>query len=222
MPTSYLPAKLVQFSAFALNFSTLISATPSKYGFVAGDAAALATAYSTFAAAYTTSQNAGTRTSPAVAATQQARNALSVIIRNMARLVQSNMGVADADRQALGLPIRDSKPTVTPPPATFPILGVVGGTPRQLTVTYRDQNSTPKSRMKPAGVTALEVHVLAAATAPASAEATPFFGDVTRTPFALDFEEADVGKTAFIYARWKNRKGQTGPWSALSQFVIPG
>lgn len=220
MSTSYIPPKIVAFAAWALNFNTLIVATPAKYGFTAGDAANLNVAYQAFAAAFAVSGNAATRTSPAVAATQAARNALTVVIRNMAKLVQANAGVADNDKIGLGLPIHDTRPTLTPPPATSPIIGVVGATPGQLTCTYRDQNSTPKSRSKPVGVKFLELHVLAGTTAPATAEATPYNCDVTRTPFVLNFSEADAGKTAFIYGRWKNTKGQVGPWSAMSQFVI--
>lgn len=221
MPAGYLPAKIVSFAAFALNFNTLMTATPAKYGFTAGDAAALNVAYVTFNNAYAVSQNAGTRTSPAIAATQAARNALTVVIRNMARLVQANAGVADADKQALGLPIHDTTPTPTPAPATSPIIGIVAATPGELTATYRDQNSTPQSRAKPVGVKFLEVHMFAGTTAPASEAATPYLMDVTRTPFAIPTQPGDAGKTAFVYARWKNAKGQVGPWSALSQFTIP-
>ena len=96
-------------------------------------------------------------------------------------------------------------------PGTSPVLGFTGATPGQLTITYRDQNGGPKSRAKPAGVSALELYILFGAIAPASAAATPFYGLVTKSPFAVNCPSGSACQTAFMYGRWINSKGQPGP-----------
>ena len=137
------------------------------------------------------------------------------MVRAYSRLIFANGGVLDADKLALGLVIRDIHPTVIPAPATSPVVALVGATPGELTLTFRDQGSPVKSRAKPTGVTSLEFHILYGTTAPATPEATPYFLDETRSPFAVTNPSGSDGKTAFIYGRWKNLKGQTGPWSTM-------
>ena len=215
MPGSYIPLKIAIYAAWMLNFSTKLTAAPATYGLVAGDASAVAAQYSVFSAAYAISSAPATRTSVTVANTQTSRNALSILVRNYARIILANSGVADSDKTALGLTIKDTHPTPIPTPGTSPVIAFVGATPGQLTLTFRDTGSSLKSRSKPAGVTALQMFILFATTAPATPDATPFFGLVTRSPFAVDVPPADVGKDAWIYGRWLNAKGKPGPWSAL-------
>ena len=215
MPASFIPLKLAAYAAWMLNFSAQLTAAPATFGLVAGDAATVAVAYSAFSAAYAISTNPATRTSVTVGTTQTTRNALSTLVRTYAKLIQSNAGVSDANRVAIGLPIHDTHPTAIPAPGTAPVLALTGATPGILTLTFRDTGSSIKSRSRPAGVLSLELHALYATTAPASADATPYARDVTRSPFALAVAPGDVGKDAYLYGRWKNAKGQVGPWSAL-------
>jgi hypothetical protein len=35
----------------------------------------------------------------------------------------------------------------------------------------------------------------------------------TRTPYTVEFEAADAGKTAYYMLRWISPRGETGPWS---------
>ena len=215
MPASYLPLRLADYATWTLNFATLLTANPALYGLTAGDAAAVQGAYDDFAAAYAISSAPESRTSVTVAATQAARNALSAILRAYVRIILANAGVLDESKVALGLTIRDTHPTAIPAPATSPVLGLVGATPGQLTLTFRDTGSSLKSRARPAGVLMLELHMFLGTTAPATADATPYFADITRSPFAVNIPGADVGKDAFLYGRWKNAKGEVGPWSAM-------
>jgi hypothetical protein len=220
MPANYIPAKLNAFKNFALNFSTLLSATPGVYGLVAGDAASVAAAYLDFSTKYATSSSNATRTPVAVAATQTSRNALSVLIRAFSRIILANSGVADSDKTALGLNIHDTLPTPIPAPGTAPVLGLVGATPGVVTLTFRDTGSSLKSRSKPAGVAGLELHALFGSVAPATPAATPFLEDHTRSPFAVNCPSGSAGQTVWLYGRWKNAKGWTGPWSALLSTAV--
>ena len=220
MATNYLPQKLSTFRTWALNFATLIQGSPPTYGLVAGDSATITTAVDTFDAAYTISTAPATRTPVTVQATIDARNAAVQVIRSYARIILANAGVADSDKTALGLHLRDPVNTPVPAPSTAPIVAVVGATPGVLTCTSRDSMSSPGVKAKPFGATQLQVFAQFGTVAPVSPAATPFRGVFTKTPFALDTSPGTPGQTAFIYARWVNQKGQVGPWSALATSVI--
>jgi hypothetical protein len=36
----------------------------------------------------------------------------------------------------------------------------------------------------------------------------------------VNFTAADNGKLATYFARWQNRRGETGPWSSAATFTI--
>ena len=182
---------------------------------MAGDAAAVAAAFATFDAALAISTAPSTRTPVTVQDTQTARNNLSVLSRSYAAIIRNNQGVADSDKVALGLVLRNPHPTPIPAPGTAPVLGLVGLTPGVMTLTFRDTGSSVKSRARPAGVMGLELHCLFGTVAPATPAATPFLEIHTRSPFAVNVPSGSVGSHAWMYGRWLNAKGEYGPWSAL-------
>lgn len=220
MASNYLPQPLADFQIWADNFSDLITANPVTYGLVAGDAVAIATSVDAFDAAYALSTAPATRTKVTVQATVDARNAAVQVIRAYARIILANAGVADPDKVALGLHLRDVVNTPIPAPSTAPVISVIGATPGVLTCTSRDAMSDPGIKAKPFGATQLLVYVMFGTVAPVTPGATPFKGAFTKTPFAIDTTAGTPGQTAFIYGRWQNQKGQMGPWSALSSSVI--
>ena len=220
MPSPYIPAKKSAFFTFASNFNSLLTAAPAAYGLSAGDATVVSDAFNIYAAAYGLASSNSTRTPVTVAAAQVSTNSLKAILRGYSRLILANAGVSDGNKTALGLNIHDTLPTPIPVPGTSPVLALVGLTPGQVTLTFRDTGSSLKSRSKPAGVTALELHVLFGSTAPATPGATPYFGLFTRSPFAITIPGGSDGQTAFIYGRWLNGKGQAGPWSAMLSTTV--
>lgn len=216
MASNYLPQTLADFAAFSLNFAALITASPGLYGLVAGDAATIQAGDDAFQAAYAISTAPATRTPVTVQATIDARNAQVQIIRAYGRLILANQGVADSDKVALGLHIRDAVNTPIPAPSTAPVIAVIGSTPGVLTCTSKDSMTGPLVKAKPFGATQLMVHVLFGATAPVTPDATPWLQNNTKTPFAIDTSGQLPGTKAWIYGRWQNQKGETGPWSALA------
>lgn len=215
MARSYLPQPLSELLTWSQNFSDLITGSPATYGLQAGDAVAIASVNDAYAAAYALSTAPGTRTSVTVAATITARNTLVAVIRNYARIVLANSGVADADKTDLGLIIRDPVNTPIPAPSTNPILGLVGVTPGQITLTFKDSASGAGIKAKPFGATQMQLFMLLGTVAPVSPAATPFNVAVTKTPFAVSTVGGAAGANAYMYARWINQKGQVGPWSSL-------
>lgn len=216
----YLPQALATFLAWFLNFNTKVTANPGLYGLAAADAVAIDAAYTDFAAKYAISTAPATRSPTTVQDTITARNTAVQVIRGYGRLISANAGVADADKVALGLNVRDTVNTPIPAPATNPILGIVGATPGQLTVTFKDSAAAPKVKAKPFGATALQLFASFGTVAPATPAATPFLKLVTKTPFAVDCPAGSAGQTAFLYARWVTAKGLVGPWSPLASSAV--
>ena len=42
----------------------------------------------------------------------------------------------------------------------------------------------------------------------------------TRTPYTVEFEATDAGKTAYYMLRWISTRAETGPWSATVSGTI--
>jgi hypothetical protein len=221
MPAApYIPNKEADLVNWANNFSTLITAAPSTYGLVSGDAVAIAAVVDAYDAAYALAIDPPTRTKPTVAAKDAARQAMLDVVRGYAIQIRNNAGVTNEDKADLGLTLPDPTPTPVPPPNTSPILSIPFATPLQLTLRFADQN-TPDKRAKPPQITGLEVRAVASATVVADPAAIPFYGIATRQPFALNFDSSDAGKQAYVAGRWLNSKGQAGPWSNIATFTIP-
>ena len=42
----------------------------------------------------------------------------------------------------------------------------------------------------------------------------------TRTPFTMNFDAADGGKTVYYWTRWVSTRGEVGPWSASASATV--
>jgi hypothetical protein len=199
-------------SAWALNFSTLIAANPARYSLQAADATTITGACNAYINALTAAVDPSTKTKPTVAAKDAAKAAMIPVLRQYAQQIRSNSGVSNDDKSALGLNLPNSSRSPIPPPSTSPMITLIGATPGALTARFADTN-TPAKRAMPSGVEGLQVYVAIGATEVSDPRVAGFRSTVTKQPFALSFEAADNGKTATVFARWMNRKGQTGPWS---------
>ena len=97
-------------------------------------------------------------------------------------------------------------------PASSPLLNVLGATPGSHTVRYSD-TSTPDSAAKPCGAAMMQLWVAIGTAATTDEDEAEFYGTVTKNPIPVGFTGADDEKVATYFARWANRKGDTGPWS---------
>jgi hypothetical protein len=127
--------------------------------------------------------------------------------------------VTDDDRIALGLPIHDTTPTPIGPPTTMPTFVLDLSIPRHIRLRYHDQDN--HSEAKPHGVNGAVVAWGILTAPPVDQEDLPHTLLATRSPFTIDFHEADRGKTLYIALCWQNEKGQRGPWSNIEAGIIP-
>lgn len=220
----YIPPKDADYDAWLTNFSTLLSATPTAYGLVAGDATIVAASQAAWNAAYLLATNPTTRTSPAIADKDAQRASATATVQPYAQQISRNMGISDALKLGIGVNLPNPTRTPVPPPVTAPVLAHVSSIPGQTTIGYADF-ATPASKAKPFGAIALDLRqTIGTAPAVSPAAALPVQG-VTKSPTVITFGSGDVGKIVTLWGRWVTRSGpggitQNGPWSAALSFGI--
>lgn len=217
MASPYIPASDALFSAWLLNFSTLLTAAPTVYGLTAPDAVNVAGVNSTYQAAYTTATDPITRTAGTVAAKDVARAAAEAVVRPYAVAISLNPAVADMSKADIGVTIRATTPTPVPAPSTAPIIAIDSAIPLQQTLSYKEPGATGK--YKPAGVVGCEIYRAIGTVAAVDPTQATYFGTVTKSPFRIPFGSGDQGKVCTYFGRWVTRSGpsglaQAGPFSA--------
>lgn len=216
----YIPNRDADLQTFAQNFSTLITASPASYGLVAGDATAIASAYTSWNTAYLAAVNPSTRTPVTVAAKDVAKTSLLATIRPYAQTISLNAGVSSGNKIALGVNPRTSTPTPIATPTTNPVLDVTQALPLQHVLRYRDSTASPSVKSKPYGVIQCQIFAQASATPITDPAAIAFKQAVTKAPALLTFDSADVGKKIYYAARWVTRSGKVGPFSPITSFTL--
>ena len=209
MAASFLPNKDAALLAWAQNFSTLITLAPITYGLTAGQAtsfAALLTSYSTAL----TACNPGVRNKAAVLTKNTARTSLKTNARLLARIVEGQATVTNAQKATLGLNVR-ATPTPIPPPALAPQIDVISVVARTVKIRLHNTETAPR-RGKPAGVKGAAVFSYVGATPPADLSGYKFEGNTTVTVVDIVFPDTvAAGATVWIIAMWFNERTQNGP-----------
>ena len=217
----YMPTTDAALDAFAINMDTLITATPTAYGLVAGQATTFDTASDDFTAKLATATNPSTRTSVTVAAKNVSRAALKALIQNYMAIIQGYPSITNGLLAGLGFTVRQTVPTPIGPPTSAPVVTIQSSSSYALNGRFSDEN-TPDLRARPFGAIGAQIYTKVGGTAPTGPEQCTFKQFQTRQPMALQFTGPDAGETCWVFARWQNRRGEAGPWSAVAQFVIAG
>ena len=164
MRTDFLPSREAELVTWSNNFNTKISAAPTAYGLTAGQAMTYASRHGTFTSAYQTANNPNTRSPSNIVAKNTAKRALIVEARSLARIVQAAPGVTPAQKDELGLTVRDGEGSPIPAPAVAPQIDLVSMVGRTLNIRLHDGDST--RRGKPAGVQGASVFSFVGVTPP--------------------------------------------------------
>jgi hypothetical protein len=209
LSTSFLPNKDAALLAWSLNFSTRITATPTAYGLVAGDA----TSYATLHTAYATALAAcdpDERNKIVIATKNTARTALKVSARLLAKRVEGTATVTDAQKLELGLNVR-AMPSPIPPPANAPGIGIVGVAGNVVKVRLFDP-ADAATRGKPAGVYGASLFSFVGTAAPTDIGQWKFEGNTGRTRRVVEFDNTvAAGARVWLTAFWFNGRKQSGP-----------
>lgn len=215
MRQDYLPTRQNDLRAWLLNFDGLVYSDPARFGLLEAEAQSLHERIANFISALDLSLAEETRNKGSIAFKEIQKATMLELLRPVAMRIRDDMGVAPEDKVLIGLRLPDA-PSPVPAPATVPVLAINGPEPLVHAVRFHDVN-TPETAAKPDGAEGLQLFcatVAPGAAEPAGPEAARFIGLVTSQRYSLSYPSSDAGKTAWYWARWYNRKGQPGPWSA--------
>jgi hypothetical protein len=150
----------------------------------------------------------------------ESRDALKAAQRTFVKAYLAfNPAVMDADKESMGLPLRDNTRTPTPPPSTIPEAEIDSSIIRQLTIRFKDNGS--EKRGKPTGVHGVEIVWDMTETAPATMDEFKNSAFDTASPYTFTFDESQRGKKVFFCLRRENARGEKGPWSEIYNAIIP-
>lgn len=214
---------LVPYSA---NFNDRIVAAPVNFGLTAAQATRYTVVHAPYVAAYeamTEAREAGTRSQSLTAAKDTAKAELLEYGRELYAFVQANTVVSAANKELLGVRVRDVNPTPVPPPTERPGMIVVSAFARTVMVRIFDEASRFK-RGKPVGALGANVYSFVGTTYPTDPTTWQYEGQATKPDFQITFPDTvEPGSQVWITAAWYNRKGETGPPSVpVTTFVQGG
>ena len=216
-----IPAPDPAFNNWQGTLLAYITAHRAALGVSTGDLTALTAGQTDWTAAYATHQATQAQALSDRQAKDDARAAYVTLIRATVGQMQKNPAVTDTQRQAMSLTVPDTTRTPAGVPASRPLVKIDTSERLRHTLTFTDE-ATPTSRAKPAGVAACEVWLLTGTTAPAGPDAMHLQAVDKSSPYIMEFDSTDAGKTAWWALRWVNTKGDHGPWSATVSGTIPG
>ena len=81
-------------------------------------------------------------------------------------------------------------------------------------ISFRD-SATPDTKRKPDGVFGCEIWCKIGGAPPVDYTECEMVGIDTNSPYLLEFDGADGGKTVFYLLRWVSTTGEKGAWSPL-------
>ncbi len=219
----YIPAPDDEFNTYAaVQFGPYAATNATALGISTPAKTALAAALVAWDYAWTGYTNAEAAFRSATDEKDAKREALVSLMRGVANGVQANAAVTDAQKAALGITVRKTTKTPVPIPATTPSLQRVDTSTRAILRLFIADASTPETKAKPPGVQGCEIREQIGGTAPVDPEAMQFLAIETRMPYRADFEAGDVAKTVYFALRWRNTRGEPGPWSQVYSAVVPG
>jgi hypothetical protein len=174
-----------------------------------------------YVARYAAAEKSETRTPTAVLMKDETRDALIKAIRDLNRVYLANgPAVTDEDRMNMGLPIHKTTRTPAPVAKTHPAFRVDTGMMYRLIIHFHAEGSD-KPRAKPPGQHGVEIRWMISDAPVEDADALVHSAFDTRSPYTLDFQGHERGKTVYLALRWENTRGEKGPWSPVQNAIIP-
>jgi len=207
------------------NFDTKVTASPTTYSLVAGQATAFHAAYTPYVTAYNavaTAREAGTRSKVLTATKDAAKATLLRLARELYAIVQDSNSVSAANKEDVGVKVRKTTQTPVPPPAEAPgiaVLATVGNTVKLRLFDVTD----PVRRRRPPGTDGAAIFSFVGVTAPTEESGWNFEGNTGVTDISINFPPATpAGAKVWFSAFWFNQRKQRGPAAAPVGTNMPG
>jgi len=219
----YIPGSDNDFQAWVANFVTYASAHLIDLGIAPGDIIPISTAQTDFDTKFSDNVTAQQAAQSARQAKDASRDTLESAIRQLVRQLQASGDVDDAERAALGITVPDTILTTASGDITTRPIGAVDTSQRLRHEIRFSDEATPTRRARPAGIMGCEIWVKVAAQGeapPADPDELSFVAMDTASPYIVEYDGADGGKTAHYMLRWVKTGGEKGPWSETISATI--
>lgn len=220
-----IPTKDTLLVPFLNNMSARLTASPTTFGLVAGQAAELYSRKQAYVNAYDTLVNAradGTRSESQTQDKDTKKERVLAYARELYALVSSNNSVTDANKVLLGVHVRKSGNTPVPVPSVRPGMDLVSVVGRTISVHIHDSASSAK-RGKPAGAVTAWVYSFVGENYPSDPSDWNFHGAANKEKFDFTLPGSTPnGAQVWICAAWVNGKNQAGPPSVPLTTNIQG
>ena len=215
----YIPSSDADFDAWTRNFVDNVVADAAALGLSPAQVTSLQSAQTDWGLKFPASNAAQAAVNSAVQAKNDSRSGYEDLIRSLANIMQSSPQVTDAQRQSLGLNVRSTTRTAAGAPTSRPVATIDTSQRLRHTINFVDE-LTPTSRAKPDGAQGCEIWMKVGDPAPAGPKDVHYLALDTRTPYTVEFEASDGGKTAYYMLRWLSTRAEPGPWSATVSGTI--
>ncbi len=220
MAADYIPGADGAFDAWQANFVTYAIANAVALGLdPLVDIPPLTGAQATWTTDYAANTAAQAAAQGARQAKEGARSAFEGVVRTMVGVLQASAAVDDTERAALGITVPDTTPTPIGPPTSRPVVTVDTSQRLQHTIAFQDE-LTPTSRAKPAGVRGAQIWVKIGDPPPTDPNELTYLATDTRTPYVANFDGVDGNKVAHYMLRWESTRGDVGPLSETASATI--
>jgi hypothetical protein len=218
----YIPFSNIQFDLWQNNLLSTIKENQIIWEINSGKLEALIEKQSLWTAMFSKASNKQNRTATDV----QAKNDALYVYKKWLRIfvaenLANNSLIPDSDRIRMGLTVKSVTRTASPVPSSFP-MGMADFSVRwQHTLSFND-NTSPRSKAKPAGVHGCEIWAKVGGDAPKNVSELSYMGIATTNTYTARYSGNEVGNTVYYWLRWVNTRGEQGPWGATFSAMVVG
>ncbi|MBI4722613.1 MAG: hypothetical protein HY769_06405 [Candidatus Stahlbacteria bacterium] len=217
-----MPTTDAGFDAFQSDFMTKVFPKLGAWGIPAGEYSMLSAFRVAWVNAWDKAKNKDSRSRADVRAKIEAKKAYVAVLRKFIReWIAFNSKVTNAEREWLGLKVKDTEPTPVGAPVDSPIISI--------NFAYRDRHivsagpnpENEQRNAKPKGVASIELRMKVGGAAPVSAAETVPAAVITHSPYTAELG-AHRDKTVWWIARYLSTRGIPGPWSEAVGAQVTG
>jgi hypothetical protein len=218
----YIPRTDGEFGLFFMNVMQYMgkkcAGTPPPWPHIPkNDQDAFIAAYMAWDKAYTVTTKP--HTPPETREKNRIKKASEKLLRDFIKQYLRFPPVTDEDRDNMGIPNYSGTRSTLGRPCervefSFRVRGI-----RQVQLDFRVQGSVNKA--KPANYAGAVAVWDILDKAPEQPEDLNHYALASRTPYAIEFNEKERGKTVYVALCWENEKGQRGPWSEVQAAIVP-
>ena len=196
---------------FARTFIEGAGPDPASLGLTAADVAGLADLFDAYAAALAAARAPATRGPASVLAKNDLRRALIAVVRRLAMSAANYARTTDAQRQALGLAVRDRAPRPVPRPAVAPGFSAAAGPGRTLELRFGAVPAGRHSR-RPVGSAGATILTHVGDAPPPALAGWTYQTNTSGRVVTLGFDPAlPPGTCVWVTAFFYNPRGEAGP-----------